>query len=79
MLENDKTPVCFKSWHIVRNYLIKKYPVLRHYELDYVKGQERKLLNRILLLTGISEKKLENEIQNAIDNADRPVIAMHYF
>ena len=79
MLENDKTPVFFQSWHIVRNYLIKKYPVLRHYKLDYVKGQERKLLNRILLLTGISEKRLEAEIQKAVDNADRPVIAIQYF
>ncbi len=79
MLEYERTPEFFKSWHIVRNHLIKKYPALRHYDLQYVKGKERRLINRILLLTGMSEKQLDNEIQFAIDHADRPVVAMHYF
>lgn len=79
MLDYEKTPEFFKSWHVVRNHLIKKYPALRHYDLEYVKGQERRLLNRILLLTGINEKQLERDIQKAIENADQPVVAMHYF
>lgn len=64
----DSTPEFFKSWHIVRNHLIKKFPQLRHYNLEHVKGREAGLLNRILLLTGIDDYRLKREIHEAIRN-----------
>lgn len=64
----DSTPEFFDSWEVIRNHLIKKFPQLGHFDMEYVKGRESGLLNRILLLTGIDEYRLKREINEALRN-----------
>lgn len=79
MFKDHHPPKYFESWHIIRNHLIKKYPALRHYDLDYIKGSETRLLNRIRLLTGISENTLKKEIYTALTNSNRTRTTMQYY
>jgi hypothetical protein len=79
MLEKERIPEFFNYWHIVRNHLIKKYPQLRHYDLEYVKGHESRIINRILLLTGMSERRLEKEIEESFQKQSQTRPSAQYF
>jgi hypothetical protein len=58
-----------QAWQRVRNHLLKRYPPLWNYDLVYKKGQEIRLFRRIMFITGLSEKKLKEEIQIALSPA----------
>ncbi|MFW6370773.1 MAG: hypothetical protein ACOC10_06150 [Bacteroidota bacterium] len=75
----EKTQDPEKSWYRVRNHLLKKYPELWHYDLEYKAGEENCLFRRIMFIAGISEKRLRSEVDEALRPAQKAIRPMHYF
>ena len=68
-----------KSWYKVRNHLLKKYPILWQYDMEYKAGDENRLLKRVMFIAGISEKRLIKEIEEALTTSKEATKSSYYF
>jgi len=59
----------YDNWSLIRKKLILRHPELTITDLIYNEGEEKDLLNRIQLKTGISKEVLISEINTLVIEA----------
>lgn len=79
MYTSNLTSDYFDSWGTVENYFTKKYPAMKDNTLDCKSVSEQQFVEKIMLLTGISEDEFWSEVYIARMNFHETSISLSCF